>query len=137
MHHKNPVTCVAQYRTHVYTGSKNGIVEKWDIKDTRRPVRLNPVNREKNKLVLGGHIDDVISIALSNEGKFLATGGTDKRICIWATSTMTHLKTFSQHRGPVMVIYRVLLSNIRVLSAVPQPTNCTPQVPIERLNYGP
>jgi WD40 repeat protein len=50
-------------------------------------------------------------MTIGGDGKRLATGGTDKRICIWDTSTMTHLKTFTQHRGPVMVLsFKFLLT---------------------------
>jgi WD40 repeat protein len=61
------------------------------------------IGREKDKKVFTGHFDDILSMTISGDGKFLATGGSDKRICIWQTSTMAHLKTFTQHRGPVMV----------------------------------
>jgi len=103
IHHKNPVTCVTQYRYNLYTACKNGVVEKWDITNTDRPVRVNHIYRIKGKKDFTGHTDDIISMAISGDGKRLATGGSDKRICIWETSTMTHLKTFTQHRGPVMV----------------------------------
>jgi ribosomal RNA-processing protein 9 len=104
IHHKNPVTCVTHYGNYFYTGCKNGIVEKWDITDILHPQRLAHINRLKTKKDFSGHTDDVLSIAISGEGKFLATGGSDKRICIWETSTMKHLKTFTQHRGAVMVL---------------------------------
>jgi ribosomal RNA-processing protein 9 len=103
IHHKNPVTCVAQYGTDFYTACKNGIVEKWDMKDFQHPKRLAHINREKNKKIFTAHTDDILSMAISGDGKYLATGGMDKRICVWETSTMKHLKSFTQHRGPVMV----------------------------------
>lgn len=103
IHHKNPVTCVAQYGIYLYTGCKNGIIEQWNITDTHHPTRVARTGRVKDKKVFTGHIDDILSIAISGDGKFLATGGKDKRICIWQTSTMIHQKTFTQHRGPIMV----------------------------------
>ena len=55
-------------------------------------------------------------MAIGGDEKRLATGGSDKRICIWDTSTMTHLKTFTQHRGPVMVriFFTILISGPRL-----------------------
>jgi WD40 repeat protein len=103
IHHKNPVTCVAQFRSSVYTGSKNGVIDKWDVSNMNKPVRTHHINRVKKKTLFAGHLDDVLSMAISGDGKFLATGGGDKRICIWNTSEMTHLKTFTQHRGAIMV----------------------------------
>ena len=109
IHHKNPVTCITMYGRYFYTGCKNGIVEKWDMTDILHPQRLVHINRLKNKKDFAGHTDDVLSIAISGDGKLVATGGSDKRICIWETSTMKHLKTFTQHRGPVMVLTPLVL----------------------------
>ena len=102
IHHRHPVACVAQHAANFYTGSKDGVIEKWSIKDNK-PVRLVRIDRQRNKNDLSGHLDDVLSLAISGDGKFLATAGKDKRICIWDTASMNHLKTFTQHRGPVMV----------------------------------
>ena len=100
IHHKNPVTCIVQHGTYLYTACKNGIIQQWNISDMSK---LAHIGRVENKKVFTGHTDDILSMAISGDGKFLATGGKDKRICIWNTSTMDHLKTFTQHRGPVMV----------------------------------
>ena len=103
IHHKNPVTCCCVYGINLYTACKNGIIEKWDISDLDKARKVAHIDRIRDKKVFTGHTDDVLSMTLTSDGKFLATGGTDKRICIWQTSTMTHLKTFTQHRGPIMV----------------------------------
>jgi ribosomal RNA-processing protein 9 len=101
----NPVTCVTQYGTSFYVGCKNGVIEKWDMKDVQHCVRLKHIKREKNKKIFTAHTDDILSMAISGDGKLLATGGLDKRICIWETTTMKHVKSFTQHRGAVMVIH--------------------------------
>jgi WD40 repeat protein len=98
---KNPVTCVAESNKTVFLGCKNGIIEKWDIDG--KPVRTGLVRRVKGKRAFGGHADDVLCMALGGNGKVVATGGRDKRICVWETETMRLLKTFTQHRGSVLV----------------------------------
>lgn len=103
VYHKEVVTGVIQYGTHFYTTCKNGIIEKWDMKDIRSLRRIARIVRVKDKRVLTGHTDDVLCLTISGDGKYLATGGKDKRICIWDASTVGHLKTFTQHRGAVMV----------------------------------
>ena len=66
-------------------------------------MRLEKVRRVRDKKDFKGHLDDVLCMAISSDGGRLATGGSDKRICVWSTHSMEHLKTFTQHRGPVMV----------------------------------
>jgi ribosomal RNA-processing protein 9 len=102
--HKKPVTCLSHSGSRLYTACKEGIIEAWNIEDVDRPSKRFHINRCKDKKALNGHTDDILSMTLSGDGKYLATGGADKRICIWDTETMTHLKTFTQHRGPVLVL---------------------------------
>jgi ribosomal RNA-processing protein 9 len=137
IHHKNPVTCVCLHGVNLYTACKNGVIEKWDITDLGKPRKAAHIDRIRDKKVFKGHTDDVLSMTLTSDGKFLTTGGTDKRICIWQTSTMTHLKTFTQHRGPIMVPPppQVILTS-RVWHAVPRQINFTQPVRTVRLNSG-
>ena len=135
--HKNPVTCVAQHGSYFYTACKNGVIEKWDMKDIFHPIRLAHIKREKNKKTFTAHTGDILSMAITGDGKFLATGGVDKRICIWETSTMKHLKSFTQHRGAVMVSAKkasVLTS--RASRVGNHPTNSSPQVQTEPSSSG-
>jgi ribosomal RNA-processing protein 9 len=104
---KNPVTSVVQYGKNVFLGCKNGVIEKWDVSEGK-PVRQEQVRRVRDKKDFRGHLDDVLCLAMSGDGKVVASGGMDKRICVWETEGMHHLKTFTQHRGPVMVLPRPL-----------------------------
>jgi len=99
---KNAVTSVVQYGRNAFIGCKNGVIEKWDVSD-RKAERKEQVRRVKDKKNFHGHVDDVLCLAISGDGKVVASGGMDKRICVWETEGMQHLKTFTQHRGPVMV----------------------------------
>ena len=90
------------------------------------------IGRLENKKLFTGHTDDILSMAISGDGKFLVTGGNDKRICVWDTSTMNHLKTFTQHRGPVMVFAHNSHVNIRVSLVVCPRINSILPAPIEQ-----
>lgn len=48
-----------------------------------------------------GHTKNILSVAVSPSGKFLATGGEDKKLIIWDAATLTPLKTFTQHRDAI------------------------------------
>jgi len=58
--------------------------------------------KKSDKGYEGGHIDEILTIAASQDGKFIATGGKDNRIVVWNPETLTPLKIFKQHRSPVM-----------------------------------
>ena len=47
------------------------------------------------------HTAAILAIAATHDGQFLATGGADHRIIIWAASTLTSLRAFTQHRAEV------------------------------------
>ena len=45
----------------------------------------------------------MLAVALSYDGKFLATGGMDRRVHIWDTATGAHLVAFPGHKDIVSV----------------------------------
>ena len=48
-----------------------------------------------------GHTQNILSVAVSPSGKFVATGGQDRKLIIWDAETLTPLQTFTQHRDAV------------------------------------
>ncbi|KAG5290152.1 ribosomal RNA-processing protein [Histoplasma ohiense] len=122
-------TAIAVHSPFVYTVSKDKTLIKWELTTpnpnppteqnavikngestrTKRPQRKKP---KKIKSVRGlqqtdeggepqGHIGNILTVAVSPSGDFVATGGTDRRIVIWDSATLTPLKTFNQHRDSV------------------------------------
>ena len=51
--------------------------------------------------ILGGHTEDVGSLAFSPDGKTLASGSRDKTIRLWDVATGDTLKTLTEHTGVV------------------------------------
>lgn len=47
------------------------------------------------------HTGAILAVAAASSGKFVATGGADKRLIIWSAADLTALKVFSQHRDSV------------------------------------
>lgn len=48
-----------------------------------------------------GHTDQILTVAASQDGKFVATGGRDRRLIVWDAAGLTPLKMFSQHRDAI------------------------------------
>ncbi|OJD18724.1 hypothetical protein AJ78_01261 [Emergomyces pasteurianus Ep9510] len=122
-------TAIAVHSPFVYTVSKDRTLIKWELVTpylcpsteqnapltngtstrVKRPQRKKP---KKIKSIRGlqqtdeggdphGHTGNILTVAVSPSGEFLATGGADRRLIIWDAETLTPLKTFNQHRDAV------------------------------------
>lgn len=107
-------TGVAIHGNHVYAVNKDLHLVKWECpriaEDApgRRPrtvwkvvARSRGNRREKHSQNHSGHI---LCVAVSPDGKFVATGGADKKLIVWDATTLKPLKVFNQHRDAVMAL---------------------------------
>jgi ribosomal RNA-processing protein 9 len=106
---------------YAWTASKDLVVEKWEIADPKvynatdpdRPTNITPrrtpkrlfwnkgnMHKKGDKDFLG-HTAEIISIAVSDSGRFLATGDKHARLIIWDADTLTPRKLFTRHRDAV------------------------------------
>ncbi|KAL4781202.1 WD40-repeat-containing domain protein [Aspergillus varians] len=120
-------TSIAVHAPYVYTVSKDRTLIKWEIatpgaagaptangvegtsKRPSRPQRKKPkqvrFTRGLQKIAESGeeqgHTKNILSVAVSPSGKFVATGGEDNKLIIWDAATLTPVQTFPQHRDSV------------------------------------
>ncbi|KAF1941883.1 small nucleolar ribonucleo protein complex subunit [Clathrospora elynae] len=115
------VTGCALHLPYAWTISKDLIVEKWEIADpsayaahAARPSNITPrrtprrlfwrkgnTNKKGDRAYLG-HTGEIISIAVSDSGKYLATGDKHARLIIWDAETLTPRHLFTRHRDAVL-----------------------------------
>jgi ribosomal RNA-processing protein 9 len=120
------VTSVAVCMPWAYTVSKDLGLAKWRIQELpenqwlpkerkrkqkrptpppkRRPEQVAFVRGDKKKAkdnAYQGHVDKILAVAASQDGKFVVTGGKDRRIIVWDAETLKCLRVFSQHRDAV------------------------------------
>ncbi|KFX97622.1 hypothetical protein V490_02720 [Pseudogymnoascus sp. VKM F-3557] len=120
------VTSIATCHPYAYTVSKDISLIKWKLQDLpahqwlpkagkkkskkpppppkRRPERIAIAKGNKNETknnAYKGHVGAILCVAASQDGKFVATGGRDRRIVIWDAATLEPLRVFSQHRDSV------------------------------------
>lgn len=73
-----------------------------------------------------GHMDEVLALALSSDGKYLASGGKDRRVCVWDAEKFEWIKTF---KGPMCHKDTISVSSPRMpalfarANLLPYPTN--------------
>jgi ribosomal RNA-processing protein 9 len=118
------VTAVAAAPPYAYTVAKDLTVCKWEITEPADPIshslsrNSNITPRRKPKLLKRfksfhsksrvqtqrNHTAPILCVAVSQSGRFLATGGEDKKVVIWDTASLKPLKAFTQHRDVVYAL---------------------------------
>ncbi|KAF7298181.1 WD-REPEATS-REGION domain-containing protein [Mycena chlorophos] len=79
---------------HLFTSGKEGHIIKWDLSSGKKiatfykvqpPATSNGKGKQKSTLhtSVEGHTDSVLDLALSSDGKYLASAGKDRRIGVW------------------------------------------------------
>lgn len=84
---------------YAYTISKDLELIKWDIRNfKKKPIRVKHVKggskfREiSSEPQKNGHCDEILAVAASPDGRFVVTGGRDKRIIVWSTESLSPLR---------------------------------------------
>ncbi|KAJ9088890.1 pre-rRNA processing protein [Entomophthora muscae] len=83
----------------VYTGNKRGDICQWSLSDLTKTHTFPGTIKKDAKFQ--GHIDHVFCLALSHDGKYLASGGRDNRINIWDLGTLSFKGIFKQHKDSI------------------------------------
>lgn len=107
-------TGIAVCDPYIYTVTRDRYLAKWKLPayppppatankiPGRKPKRVRYVRGgRKGDQKFEGHTDDIISVAASEDGKFVVTGGRDNKLIVWNSQTLTILKVFKQHRAAV------------------------------------
>lgn len=114
-------TAVAVCKPYVYTTSKDKTLIKWKIlppnrrksndgipKNShvgkRKPIQLAYVKGIKVRASATqqyGHTGAILSVAASSDGRYVATGGADRKLIIWSAEELRPLKTLTTHRDAV------------------------------------
>jgi len=102
--HQLSVTCIviSSDEKIIYSGSKDCTIIKWDA-ETGKKIYQYP-GSYKSKKGIEGHIGEVLSIAISSDGKYLASGGKDRFVRIWDTQSNKLLDSFKGHRDKITAL---------------------------------
>ncbi|KAL9584556.1 MAG: hypothetical protein Q9212_002047 [Teloschistes hypoglaucus] len=124
-------TSIAVCPPYVYTVSKDMSLIKWQLPTPTtlsqtqsktkkkkkkppgkapRPSRRRPTKllytrgnqSESHNSKYQHHTGPILTVAASEDGKYIATGGADKRLIVWSASDLKPMRIFTQHRDAVM-----------------------------------
>jgi ribosomal RNA-processing protein 9 len=96
---------------HLFTSGKEGSIVKWDLASGKklatfhkvRPLQSSTAKKGKSKgfadPAVKGHTDEVLALALSGDGKYLASAGKDRRLGVWDAEAGVWLKGFVGQMG--------------------------------------
>ncbi|XP_008103296.2 U3 small nucleolar RNA-interacting protein 2 isoform X1 [Anolis carolinensis] len=103
--HQLPITClvISPDDKCIFSGAKDCSIIKWDVESGKKLHVIHGVKKgAENSHV--GHTAHILCIAISSDGKYLATGDRNKLIMIWEASTCKHLYKFTGHRDAVSAL---------------------------------
>ncbi|KAG6817022.1 hypothetical protein H0H87_000644 [Tephrocybe sp. NHM501043] len=101
----------AESGKHLYTSGKEGSIIQWDLATGKRLLtfhKIRPPNSQtkgkgKGKapidLNLKGHTDEVLALALSDDGRYLASAGRDRKLVVWDVEKGEWVKAFGGNLG--------------------------------------
>ncbi|KAL2263482.1 hypothetical protein VTK26DRAFT_6598 [Humicola hyalothermophila] len=119
------VTSVAVCAPYAYTTTKDGYITKWKLQDLpkdqwpqttrrkpkkppappkRRPERIcfTKANASKAKdKTYQGHTGAPLTVKASQDGKYVVTGGVDRRLVVHNAADLKPIRAFTQHRDAV------------------------------------
>ncbi|KAL3631581.1 hypothetical protein CASFOL_024565 [Castilleja foliolosa] len=109
--HRQPVTCVAlsQDDSRGFSASKDGTIVHWDVESGKTEKYTWPSDEvlKKSRGVRDPqgratkHSKHVLALAVSSDGRYLASGGLDRHVHLWDVRTREHIQAFPGHKGPV------------------------------------
>ena len=108
--HRYSVTAavVSPDARYIFTSAKDGNIIKHDLKTgksvhTFHKQRKHDKGKGKEVTDVHGHTDEIWALAISADGKYLASGGKDRRVGVWDVEKDAWVKGFGGHRDSISV----------------------------------
>lgn len=108
--HRQSVTAVTLSEDDLagFSASKDGSIVQWDVDSGKTYKYLWPsddvLKSHGTKAPQGRatrHSVHVLALAVSSDGRYLASGGLDRHVHLWDVRTHQHVQAFPGHKGPV------------------------------------
>ena len=138
--HRQAVTAavVSKDGKFLFTAGKEGVIIMTDLSSGKqvnafRKIRLDGgttegkgKGKQKASLDSPGHTDEILALAVSDDGKYLASGGKDRKLVVWDLEKSQWLRNFGGHKDTISVSL-VIPSSFDVLLTLHDSVPCFPQ----------
>ena len=115
--HRQTVTAavVSKDGKYLFTSGKEGSIIVTNLSNRKQAHVFRKIRKEKNaaeskgkgkqKATLDshGHTDEILALAVSDDGKYLASGGKDRKLVVWDLEKMQWLRNFGGHKDTISV----------------------------------
>ncbi|KAI0252838.1 WD40 repeat-like protein [Lactifluus subvellereus] len=94
----------------LFTSGKEGSIIKWDLRNGSRLATFHKLRpgggkgKERATTETPGHSDEVLTLALSDDGRYLASAGKDRRVGVWDAEKGEWVRGFGGHRDTISAI---------------------------------
>ncbi|EMD37163.1 hypothetical protein CERSUDRAFT_115074 [Gelatoporia subvermispora B] len=92
----------------LFTAGKDGTIVKWDLRTGKKTHvfhKARPQDKGKGRAEdVHGHTDEIWALALSPDGKHLASGGRDRRVGVWDVEKDEWVRGFGGHRDAISAL---------------------------------
>ncbi|CEG43895.1 U3 snoRNP-associated protein (contains WD40 repeats) [Plasmopara halstedii] len=104
--HRLSVTslCLLEDGEIAYSGAKDGSLLRWDLKQQKKREITLPHDDVAAEKATTDRDRCILALAVSSDGKFLASGGRDKLVRVWDAKTGQLKESFSGHRDAVSAL---------------------------------
>ncbi|CAG9312930.1 unnamed protein product [Blepharisma stoltei] len=94
------VTCIALMPDNkkCISGSKDCCLIIWNLETMQKEHIIKGFRHDRK---YGGHFDEIMCVAVSDDSKYIASAGKDRIVRIWDGQTYTSVENFKGHRDTV------------------------------------
>ncbi|TFK53250.1 WD40 repeat-like protein [Heliocybe sulcata] len=92
----------------MFTAGKEGSIIKWDLRTGKKVKVFYKVAKSKGKGKekagegeVQGHTDEVLALAMSGDGRYLVSGGRDRRVVVWDAQKGEWVRSFGGHKDAI------------------------------------
>ena len=112
--HRQPITSAVASTSGstLFSCGKDGCIVRSDLSSGKQisvfyKQRRTPSTLDKGKgkatEEIRGHTDEVLALALSDDGKYLASGGKDRKLVVWDAEKGEWIRSFFGHKDTISV----------------------------------